>query len=342
MKKNEKFNKHENTIIISLGDPAGIGTEIVLKALGSNSLNKNIKPLLVGCKNNIYNTYSQLINYGFNNIPNPNNIDILDIPIEKHIIPGIVDKNSGAASFKWLYNATKLLLDGKGKALVTAPISKIAWHKAGHKFAGQTELLGQLTNKKTSMLFTALSPNNGWRFNTLLATTHIPLEQVNKTLTNDLIRSKLDTLLKFCRKFNDNPLIQIAGLNPHAGEEGKIGIEEQNLIIPAVNQWKLDNPSITIKGPIPPDTCWISSVEAWSSKLNQKNNVPDGILALYHDQGLIPVKLIAFDEAVNTTLGLPFIRTSPDHGTALDIAGKFKAREKSMIAALNNAWILSN
>ena len=197
-----------------------------------------------------------------------------------------------------------------------------------------------MTNQRTSIHFTALSPNNGWRFNTLLATTHIPLNKINDTLTKELVRHKLDTLLNFCRKFKEKPSIQIAGLNPHAGEEGKIGIEEQNLIIPILNEWKLDNPAIKIIGPIPPDTCWISSVNAWNGA-SIKNNAPDGILALYHDQGLIPVKLIAFDEAVNTTLGLPFVRTSPDHGTALDIAGMFKAREKSMVAAMNNAWLLS-
>ncbi len=336
--KTSKENK--NKLIISLGDPAGIGTEITLKALGSQYLNKKIEPLLVGCKNNIYTTYSKLIKHGIHNIPNPNKLDIIDIPLDKKVIPGIVNEFTGSASFKWLLNATNLLLEGKANALVTAPISKIAWHKAGHVFAGQTELLGKLTNSKTSMLFTALSPNNGWRFNTLLATTHIPLNKINDTLTKELIKYKLDTLLNFCRKFKERPLLQIAGLNPHAGEEGKIGIEEEKLIIPVLNKWKLDNPDIKINGPTPPDTCWLSSVNAWNCASNE-NHAPDGILAFYHDQGLIPVKLIAFDEAVNTTLGLPFVRTSPDHGTALDIAGMFKAREKSMIAALNNAWLLS-
>tara|TARA_Y100001968_G_scaffold316377_1_gene344138 strand:- start:74 stop:649 length:576 start_codon:yes stop_codon:yes gene_type:complete len=190
------------------------------------------------------------------------------------------------------------------------------------------------------MLFTAISPHNGWRFNTLLATTHISLNKLNKNLTKELIRAKLDALLDFCLQFKEKPLIQIAGLNPHAGEEGKIGMEEQNLIIPTLKEWKVDNPTIKICGPIPPDTCWISSANAWNNT-SVENNAPDGILALYHDQGLIPIKLIAFDEAVNTTLGIPFVRTSPDHGTALDIAGKFKARETSMVAAINNAWLLS-
>ena len=340
MKRLKTSKVDKNKLIISLGDPAGIGTEITLKALGSKLLNKNIKVLLVGCKNNIQKTYLQLLKHGINNIPDPKNLDIVDIPLEKDIIPGIVNKHSGSASYQWLLHAANLLLKGQANALVTAPISKIAWHKAGHKFAGQTELLGKLTNKKTSMLFTAISPNNGWRFNTLLATTHIPFNKINQALTKELIQYKLDILLKFCRNFKEMPLIQIAGLNPHAGEEGKIGIEEQNLIIPILNEWKLNNPSVEICGPIPPDTCWISSADAWRSTSNE-NKAPDGILALYHDQGLIPVKLIAFDEAVNTTLGLPFVRTSPDHGTALDIAGQFKAREKSMIAAINNAWLLS-
>ncbi len=339
MKKIKTSNNHNNTLVISLGDPAGIGTEITLKALGSNRLHENIEPLLVGCRQNIYETYSKLIDHGINNIPNPNNLNIIDIPLKNKITPGIVSKESGSASFNWLFNATKILLEGKGKALVTAPISKIAWHKAGHKFPGQTDLLGNLTSRKTSMLFTAISPNNGWRFNTLLATTHIPLEKISSYLTKELITYKLNSLLNFCKRFTDKPSIQIAGLNPHAGEEGKIGIEEKNIIIPIINAWKLDNPNIKIVGPVPPDTCWISAAEAWKDESNK--SAPDGILALYHDQGLIPVKLIAFDEAVNTTLGLPFVRTSPDHGTALDISGKFIARETSMIAAINNAWILS-
>tara|TARA_Y100001968_G_scaffold239175_1_gene222601 strand:- start:62 stop:1087 length:1026 start_codon:yes stop_codon:yes gene_type:complete len=340
MKKAQISSSNKNTLIISLGDPAGIGTEITLKALGSKSLNKDLHPLLVGCKNNIYETYEKLINHGISNIPDPNKLDIIDIPLENKITPGIANKYSGSASFKWLSHATNILLEGRAKALITAPISKIAWHKAGHKFAGQTELLGTLTNRKTSMLFTAISPNNGWRFNTLLATTHISINTINNNLSKELIIYKLNALLNFCRQFKEKPSIHIAGLNPHAGEEGKIGIEEQNLIIPTLNEWKANNPNIKICGPIPPDTCWISSANAWNST-SAENNAPDGILALYHDQGLIPIKLIAFDEAVNTTLGLPFIRTSPDHGTALDIAGKFKARETSMIAAINNAWLLS-
>ncbi len=336
--KEKKINK--NSIVISLGDPAGIGTEITLKALGSKNLPNNMQPLLVGCKNNIKETYKKLIAKGINYIPNPNNLDIIDIPLENNFIPGIVNKETGSASFNWLFHATNIVLKEKARALVTAPISKIAWEKAGHRFTGQTELLSELTNKKTSMLFTAVSPVNKWRFNTLLATTHIPFNKIKVHLSKELLKDKLDILLAFCLKFTNKPVIHVAGLNPHAGEEGMLGEEEQNWIIPILNEWKLNHPIVELYGPIPPDSCWISAANAWKGDVN--NKTPDGILALYHDQGLIPVKLIAFDEAVNTTLGLPFIRTSPDHGTALDIANKLIAREDSMIAAINNAWILSD
>ena len=154
-----------------------------------------------------------------------------------------------------------------------------------------------------------------------------------------LIFSKLNTLLEFCKNFKKNPTISIAGLNPHSGENGFLGKEEINWLIPTINQWKKENPKVNVLGPISPDTCWISSSRAWNTI--PTSNTPDGILALYHDQGLIPIKLISFDNAVNTTLGLPFIRTSPDHGTGFDISKKAIARHESMASAIETAWQLS-
>ena len=132
----------------------------------------------------------------------------------------------------------------------------------------------------------------------------------------------------------------MAGLNPHAGEKGNIGSEEIDWLIPVLEAWQKNNRSSTLFGPVSPDTCWLSASEAWQKGPNQ--NSPDGILAIYHDQGLIPVKLIAFEAAVNTTLGLPFLRTSPDHGTGFDIAGQGIAKPESMIAAINQAWELTS
>jgi len=145
-------------------------------------------------------------------------------------------------------------------------------------------------------------------------------------------------LAGFCLRFNPAPRLLVAGLNPHAGEQGQLGSEENEWLSSLLEQWAEKHPSVQLKGPLPPDTCWLSSAQAWNNKIQE---APDGILALYHDQGLIPVKLLAFDQAVNTTLGLSFLRTSPDHGTGFDIAGKGVARGASMQAAIQAAWELS-
>ena len=186
------------------------------------------------------------------------------------------------------------------------------------------------------MLFTANSPAGGWRLNTLLATTHIPLAAVPASLTPERVRGKLEVLLRFCRRFQAQPRLVVAGLNPHAGEEGRLGREEQDWLIPCLEAWRAEHPDVVLEGPLPPDTCWLEAARAWQ----QHERGPDGFLALYHDQGLIPVKLLAFERAVNTTLGLPFLRTSPDHGTAFGIARRGIARSMSMAAALETAWEL--
>ena len=340
--KRENYNT-DSKLVISIGDPTGIGPEVTLKALGSCNLPKNMKPILVGCKRNLKLIYENLKvnNSNKNLLANPSELLIKDIPFKDNFIPGKPTYKSGEASFKWLTKATELVLKENYRALVTAPIAKHIWHQSGHNYSGQTERLGELSgNSNTSMLFTAVSPTNGSRIITLLATTHIPFKDVPNNLTPEKIISKLNDLLSFCKKFTAHPKLAIAGLNPHAGEEGQIGNEEIEWLIPVLEKWRSNNPNIILEGPIPPDTCWISTAQAWQGLSNQ--NRPDGILALYHDQGLIPVKLLAFDSAVNTTLGLSFIRTSPDHGTAFDIAGKGIANPDSMIEAIKTAWELSN
>ena len=340
MRIKNNYSKNTSHLVIPVGDPAGIGTEIILKALSSADIPKNMHPVLIGCKRNIELCYKKLKSKSHISLANPKDLEIIDLPLERDVDEGISTIETGHASYIWLTRAIKIIMQGQARALVTAPIAKHAWHQAGHFYAGQTEKLGAMTSvNNPSMLFTAISPNNEWRFNTLLATTHIPLKEVVLKLSPKIILSKLDTLTKFCKKFNPRPKIFIAGLNPHSGEEGKLGSEEIDWLIPTIQQWRTKNPEVTLEGPIAPDTCWISAAEAWKGIPNK--NRPDGFLALYHDQGLIPIKLIAFDSAVNTTLGLPFIRTSPDHGTAFDIAGKGIAKYASMLAAINTAWELS-
>ena len=327
-------------LVIALGDPAGIGMEVTLKALADPRLPDGLNPLVVGCRKTLEQTYTRLKSQQCPLLKDPSDLDMDDLPIHEEITPGTPSPESGASSFRWLSHAVSRVREAHTLALVTAPIAKHAWHAAGHDYPGQTERLAELDGvRQASMLFTAVSPNHGWRLNTLLATTHIPLKEVPSALTPELLVRKLDVLSAFCLRFNPTPRLLVAGLNPHAGEQGRLGREEINWLIPALHQWQLNNPHIDLSGPMPPDTCWLSAAKAWQEGGQPES--PDGILALYHDQGLIPMKLMAFDEAVNTTLGLSFLRTSPDHGTGFDIAGQGVARSTSMVAAIRAAWDLS-
>ena len=326
----------ENKIIISAGDESGIGPEIILKALASNQIPQNIRIRIVGSKKNLINTYNFLKSIGVNNIANPDELDIENIEVTKQD-NATWKTNCGNSSFIYLKEAIKLMRFKKNTALVTAPICKKSWALAGHNYSGQTELLAESFNAtNVGMLFTAKSPITGWRFNTLLATTHIPISEISKKLISNknLIISKLDLLSSFSKQFKKRPTLRVAGLNPHAGEEGILGSEEKDFINKSLKVWMKNNPDTKLEGPISPDSCWISSLKAWNEK---KSKGHDGILAMYHDQGLIPVKIIASNYSVNTTLGLPIVRTSPDHGTGFDIFNKGIAQCQSIIEAIKTA-----
>jgi len=324
-------------IIISVGDESGIGPEIILKALFSKEIPKNLDYVIVGSKNNLENTYKNLKSLGFENIVDPNDYLIHDIKIPFEI--NKPRKSNGNASFFYLKKAIEIVQKSTNAALVTGPICKKSWALAGHNYSGQTELLAESCQvNNVGMLFTAKSPITGWRFNTLLATTHIPLCEVSKQLSTNLIHTKLDLLSNFCKTYTKKPLLKVAGLNPHAGEEGILGSEEKDWINNAVISWAKQNKGVQLSGPISPDTCWNSSAKAWRDKKAPKH---DGILAMYHDQGLIPIKVIALNYSVNTTIGLPFVRTSPDHGTGFDIAGKGLAQSQSMVEAIKAAFELT-
>jgi len=326
--------KTNPTIVITVGDEAGVGPEIILKALASNELPEKINILIVGTKKNLISKYLLLKSLGIEKIKDPNQLNIQDLKISDINI-NEPSNNTGDASFLYLKHAIEIVKKTPNSALVTSPICKKLWNSAGHHYSGQTELLSELCDApNVGMLFTAKSPFTGWRFNTLLATTHIPIREVPLKLDKNLINSKLDLLYKFCNKFKENPFLHVAGLNPHAGEEGILGTEEVDFIKQAVHDWKITNPLVNLSELLSPDSCWISSAKAWRE---DNANPPDGILALYHDQGLIPVKIITLNYSVNTTIGLPIVRTSPDHGTGFDIAGKGIAQCQSMIEAIKTA-----
>ena len=326
-------------LAVALGDPAGIGAEVVLKAL-HHWPRQQPQPLLVGCRRWLEQRYDELRPLSAEPLADPAQLELLDLPLAEPVHPGQVGAASGGASFHWLSAATELVQGGTCQALVTAPIAKHAWHAAGHHYPGQTERLAELAGvEEAAMLFTARSPQGGWRLNTLLATTHIPLAAVPGSLTPERIRAKLDLLLQFCRRFQPQPRLAVAGLNPHAGEAGQLGQEEQAWLNACLEQWRGQHPEAHLVGPLPADSCWLEAARAWRGET--ATEAADGYLALYHDQGLIPVKLLAFDQAVNTTLGLPFLRTSPDHGTGFAIAGLGVARADSMRAALEAALELA-
>ena len=323
-----------NKIFITVGDERGVGPEIILKSLCSKQLPDDIEPIVVGSKANIISTYNSLRNQGITNLANPNKLKIYDLEI-KNINTLDHKANSGNASFFYLKKAIEIVKSLPNSALVTAPICKKSWALAGHNYSGQTELLAEACNaSKVGMLFTAKSPHTNWRFNTLLATTHIPIKKVSLSLNEELIFTKLDLLFNFCKLFKKNPTIKVAGLNPHAGEEGILGSEEKDFLEKTLRTWSEINNIKNLIGPVSPDSCWISAAKSWNFK---KDIEHDGILAMYHDQGLIPMKIIATNYSVNTTLGLPIIRTSPDHGTGFDIAGKGIAQAQSIVEAIKTA-----
>ncbi|NJO77989.1 MAG: 4-hydroxythreonine-4-phosphate dehydrogenase PdxA [Cyanobacteria bacterium RM1_2_2] len=341
-------------LAIPIGDPAGIGAEVALKALSDSHLVKNCDVTLVGNVHLLRQAYQHLSQrfsqqgISASKLANPEQFSILDVPLAASIVEqihwGQGNAASGAASFSFLETAIARTLSQEFDGIVTAPIAKAAWKAAGYVYPGQTELLAERAgSNRFGMLFVAESPHTGWMLRTLLATTHIPLRQVPDALNPELLTLKLELLIECLQQdFGlSHPRIAIAGLNPHSGEQGQLGNEEQAWLNHWLQQMQQRFAQVALQGLIPPDTLWVRPGQAWygdSAGYGESSaRAHDAYLALYHDQGLIPVKLMAFDRAVNTTIGLPFVRTSPDHGTAFDIAGQGIADATSFKSALQVA-----
>ena len=312
---------------ITLGDINGIGPEIIIKALKDNRILSDITPVIYGSSKVIsfYKKMLQIHEFSYQNCRTGADIQNKKINIvncwdeEVDIQPGVSNVTGGKYALKSLEAATADLADGKIDVLVTAPFSKDAMKSAGFDFPGHTEYLAKYSNVDEALMILA-SPF----LRVALVTTHIPINEVSKALTKDAILSKIkvfENSLK--RDFNlVRPKIAVFGLNPHAGENGKIGTEEKEQIIPAINEAKSEG--ILAYGPFAADGFFGS---------NAKNQF-DGVLAMYHDQGLTAFKALSFEDGVNFSAGLPIVRTSPDHGTAFDIAGKNLASEASFRSAI--------
>ncbi|CAN5215381.1 4-hydroxythreonine-4-phosphate dehydrogenase PdxA [soil metagenome] len=300
---------------ITLGDPAGIGPEIVVAALAAVTPEKRARCIVYGDRGPLERAAKLL------GIAVPD-VTVIGTGDGEHAIPGAPDERSGAAQVGYLEAAVAAAKRGEHAALVTAPISKTWARRGGFQFLGHTEMLAaRLDADDVAMFFV------GPKLKIALATVHRPLVEVVLELTTDRVRGVIELLAaSLARDFGlAAPRIGVVGLNPHAGEDGLLGDEDADIIAPA-----LEDPcgNAVLSGPLVPDA-------AFRDHLFGKY---DALVAMYHDQGLIPVKLIDFDESVNVTLGLPIIRTSPDHGTAYDIAGKGVARAVSMHRALELAF----
>ncbi len=317
---------------ITTGDPAGIGPEISLRAAQEGCFRGVCRKILFGSWDVLRSRAAVLgLPFDFVKIPIEAldsgdrfpECSIVDIPAEQ-VSPGVGSIKTGAAAAKNIVECAeacrKRLLD----AMVTAPLNKRFFQEAGYAFPGHTEFLAHLSNvREFAMGFLTE------RLKVVLATIHIPLNDVVREITPGLVYDKLRIILgQFPRMGLACARIAVAGINPHAGESGILGREETELVEPALIRARMDFPGAKIDGPLPADTLF------WRAF----NGEFDVVLAMYHDQGLGPVKLIGFGEAVNVTLGLPFIRTSVDHGTAFDIAGKGVARHDSMMTAIR--WAL--
>lgn len=298
-------------IAITTGDPNGIGAEITIKALNELDLPQD-KIVLISNKD-VLDYYGKL----------DKKYDIIEIPFDKRDIKvGKVTKEAGEFSFQSLLKVCEI----KPKAIVTAPVAKNAMYLAGHNFNGQTEVLQKYLahdNQLAEMLFVA---NN---FRVLLLTRHCALKDVY--LTKEIIVKKITNLVKtFNNHFNiPNPRFALCGFNPHSGEDGILGREEIDILIPAVKE--LQALGVDISMPLPADTLF---VKAGNHYFKGEKDDYDCYIANYHDQGLISIKTVAGDKTVNMTIGLDIIRTSPGHGTAFDIAGQNIADPNGMISAI--------
>jgi 4-phospho-D-threonate 3-dehydrogenase / 4-phospho-D-erythronate 3-dehydrogenase len=319
-------------IAVTMGDAAGIGPEIIIKAHLQGEIQNVSRSLVIGDARVLRNAIkfikgAQMVINPIRNVSEAKfqkgTIDVIDLNNldPEKIKLGAISPICGKASVEYLEKAIKLAMNKEVDAIATAPINKEAIHKAGYKFSGHTEILAKRTKTKDyAMMFVSDA------FWIMLVTTHMPLNKVSKNIKKKKVLQIIKLAHEFLYNLRDKkPKIGVAGLNPHAGEGGIFGKEEIKAIKPAVEEAK--KLGINVKGPISPDGIfYLANV-----------GVFDIVIAMYHDQGLIPLKLLSFNRSVNVTVGLPIIRTSVDHGTGFDIAGKGWANPTSLIEAIKVA-----
>ena len=323
-------------IAITMGDPAGVGPEIILKALAVEEVLESCRPLVIGDRRVLERAAGWLTS-GIE--PRPQHFEQVDAPQDGHYLPGMltlldlanadpetcpvgqISAAAGKAAVEYVFRACDMALAGEVDAVVTAPLNKAAMNLAGFHYGGHTELLAERTgSSRVSMLLV------GSKLRVVHVSTHVSLQEAIRRVTRERVEQVIDLADQSARALGfARPRIAVAGLNPHAGEGGLFGDQEAREILPAVQAARARG--LEISDPQPPDTVFLRAVRGEF----------DIVVAMYHDQGHIPMKLLAFDEGVNVSMGLPIIRTSVDHGTAFDIAGTGMASETSLLAAIDVA-----
>jgi 4-hydroxythreonine-4-phosphate dehydrogenase len=319
------------TLAITMGEPAGVGAEVIVKSLADPAIRSLARFVIFGLNEQLaYAADLAEIEPMWFRVqagrPIPPQPDILVVDFDQYSILGTSirqpSKLGGEASMQFLDEAVTEAVAGRVHAVVTAPISKESWQLAGYKFPGHTEYLAWRTKSpRYAMMFA------GGPLRVVLATIHEALFDIRNKFTIGCVFNPIDLFNEALRDWFGlpRPRIAVCGLNPHASESGQFGDEEQRIITPAITMAR--EAGVNVDGPFPADTVFLKVVRGQY----------DGVVAMYHDQGLIPVKLLAFDESVNLTLGLPIVRTSVDHGTAFDIVGRNVASPGSMKAAIRMA-----
>jgi 4-hydroxythreonine-4-phosphate dehydrogenase len=316
---------------ISLGDITGIGPEVTLKALSVEANADDTRYLLIGDAPHARRLNEQfglkLPLHDYASKDKPGRI-FLCHPLPDVLPLDLLEGSPAAAraAVAWVREGAERCLRDELDALVTAPVNKEAIVRAGQAFIGQTEFLSQLAGTDRTAMMLLGRDDRGRCLRVALATTHLPLKLVSDHLTQAKIEMVIELAAQACRDLGlPRACVAVCGLNPHAGEGGEMGTEEQTVIAPAVRVAR--GRQINVVGPLSADALFYHAFRGDY----------DAVVAMYHDQGLVPLKMIGFESGVNWTLGLPFIRTSPDHGTAYDIAGQGKANPSSMLAALRLA-----
>jgi 4-hydroxythreonine-4-phosphate dehydrogenase len=320
---------------ITMGDPAGVGPEIIVKALSDPALYGICRPVVFGDRGALALCLQKNDPCSIREITRPSEasgiagqIDLIAVCRLSGdcLVPGLPKVGGGAAMVDCILAALDTALKGEISAMVTCPINKALMQEAGHPYEGHTRLIAERTGTRDYVMMLA-----GEKLRVALVTIHCPLKDVPSLVTKQsILKTIAVTSNALVQDFAlKTPRVAVAGLNPHAGEEGLLGKEEKEIIEPALREAR--ESGYPVQGPFPPDTVFLRAAAGHF----------DAVIAMYHDQGLIPLKLLHFSDAVNITLGLPIIRTSVDHGTAYDIAGKGVADPSSLKAAVRTAVMMA-